>query len=122
MSEAARVLVVDDQSEMRLLAGALIESAEGLEVVAEASSEAEALERAGEADVALVDVVIPPGDDLDVARALHRSRPDLRLVIWSADVDDGLRERAAAAGAAACVSKGQLSELQGALRGAAGLS
>lgn len=122
MSEAVGVLVVDDQSEMRLLAGALIEGAEGLEVVAEASSEAEALERAGEADVALVDVVIPPGADLDVARALHRLRPELGLVVWSADVNDALRESAAAAGAAACVSKGHLGELQGALRGAAGLS
>jgi DNA-binding NarL/FixJ family response regulator len=117
------VVIVDDQDDVRFLARTIIESSDaGVYVAGEAASEREALQLLSEAepDVALIDVVIPPGADLDVARLVRERHPQLPVVLFSAHVDRELVERAAALGIERCVSKSDVTELPAVLREAAG--
>ena len=116
------VLVVDDQDDIRFLVRTIIESSDsGVYVAAEAASEHEALALLAEKepDVALIDVVIPPGADLAVARLVRERHPNLPVVLFSARVDDELREHAAALGAADCISKSDVTAIPETLRSAA---
>ncbi len=67
-----RVLIADDQALLRAGFRALIDSADDLEVVGEASTGREALERvrAGGVDVVLMDVRMPEMDGLAATRAI----------------------------------------------------
>ena len=122
MSEPVRVLVVDDQEDVRFLVRTIIESADaGVVVAAEAATEDEALRLAEESDpqVALIDVVIPPGADLDVARLVRERHPELPVVLFSAHVDHELEEQAAALGITRCLSKSEVTAVPEALRAVA---
>ena len=77
----ARVLVIDDDADVRSF---LAESLEGLgHEVAVAASGAEGLERLGDwrPDLMLLDFAMPDMHGADVARAARRSHPDLPIVI-----------------------------------------
>ena len=112
-------LIVDDQDDIRFLVRTIIESSDaGVVVAGEAASGAEAFERlaAGGVDVALVDVVIPPGADFAVAREVRAHYPELPVVLFSAHVDSETEEMAAELGAAACVEKSDVAGIPGVLR------
>lgn len=84
-SEGVRVLIVDDEMNQRrsLAIGLRLESFE----VAEAADGDEALaffEHGGEVDVAIVDLMMPGINGLDLARRLRRACPDVRVVLTSA--------------------------------------
>lgn len=118
MSNAVRVLVVDDDPRVRAgLAGALGATA-GLALAAATGSPARALAlaEAGEADVALVDALLPRM--ADGVALVRRLSPQLPVVAISLD---GTRRRALlAAGAVAYVEKdGSLDSLVATLRTAA---
>jgi DNA-binding NarL/FixJ family response regulator len=112
-------LIVDDQDDIRFLVRTIIESSDaGVVVAGEAASgrEALALLAEHEPDVALIDVVIPPGPDLEVARAVREQHPEVPVVLFSAHVDDELRESAAGLGIAACLAKSDVTNIPGVLR------
>jgi CheY-like chemotaxis protein len=80
----ARVLVVDDEPDLRELAGTWLESL-GY-TVAMADSAAKALEQlqTGDFDILFTDVVMPGGmDGLELARQARQQRPGLRVVLTS---------------------------------------
>jgi DNA-binding NarL/FixJ family response regulator len=103
------VLVVDDDPEFRKLATRLL-VASGLAVVGEADSVAAALAAAArsQASAVLVDVELPDGDGIALARELAALPWHPRVVLTSIDGDITNTEEARRAGARAFVHKADL--------------
>ena len=103
------VLVVDDDPEFRKLAGRLL-AASGLTVVGEADSVAAALEAATrlEPSAVLVDVELPDGDGIRLARELASLAWQPRIVLTSINGDITNGDEARNAGARAFVDKADL--------------
>jgi CheY-like chemotaxis protein len=106
---AVSVLVVDDDPTFRGLARRLL-AANGLAVVAEAGSVAEALSSAMEArpDAALVDVELPDGDGFELAGRLTTLPWRPRVVVTSVQSNDRFSGEARRRGAEAFVLKADL--------------
>src|SRR4051794_28281936 len=85
---AARVLIVDDDADFRGLAARII-AAGGQVVVGEADTVASAMSAALQLrpGAALVDVGLPDGDGITLARALSELPWQLRIVLTSTDPD-----------------------------------
>ena len=106
-SEIVRVMIVDDHEIVRRGIAEIIDRADGLDVVAEAGSRAEAVRRAElvRPDVILVDLQLPDGTGIELMQELRESVPQaLPIVLTSFDDDDALAE-ALAAGARAYLLK-----------------
>ena len=103
------VLVVDDDPEFRELAGRLL-AAGGLFVVGEAGSVATALAAAvrSEPSAVLVDVELPDGDGIRLARELAALPWRPRIVLTSIDGEITTSDEARNAGARAFVNKAEL--------------
>jgi DNA-binding NarL/FixJ family response regulator len=106
---AKRVLLVDDAAVFRQAAREVLE-ARGYEVVGEADSVRDAIEtgRRLQPDAALVDLRLPDGSGLDVAAALTAERPDLTVVLITADSSAPSSEELGASGARGFVRKSEL--------------
>jgi CheY-like chemotaxis protein len=100
------VLVVDDDPEFRQLAVRLL-AANGLTVVGEADSVASALAAAARLEPAamLVDVELPDGDGVTLARELATLPWQPRVVLTSINGEITTDEEARSAGARAFVAK-----------------
>jgi CheY-like chemotaxis protein len=112
-------MVVDDQPDVRFLIRLLIDKAnDGLVVVAEAGSGAEALDRAAEAEplVIVMDEMMPGMNGIEAAGQLRRTNPSQVIILCSAYLDDELVERARAAGILHCISKEQVGDLPDLIR------
>jgi CheY-like chemotaxis protein len=103
------VLVVDDDPEFRRLAGRLL-AAIGLTVVGEADSVAAALSDAVQLkpSAVLVDVELPDGDGVSLARELAALPWRPRIVLTSINEDITTTGEARLAGARAFVAKADL--------------
>jgi DNA-binding NarL/FixJ family response regulator len=103
------VLVIDDDPEFRALAGRLL-TASGLTVAGEADSVAAALVAAArlQPSAMLVDVELPDGDGITLARELAALPWHPRVVVTSIDGDITTTEEARDAGARAFVNKADL--------------
>jgi CheY-like chemotaxis protein len=103
------VLVVDDDPEFRQLAGRLL-AANGLSVVGEAGSVAAALAAAArlEPSAILLDVELPDGDGITLARELAALPWRPRIVLTSIDGGITTSEEARSAGARAFLNKADL--------------
>src|SRR5215217_72009 len=106
---AGSVLIVDDDQVFRGLARRMVVAA-GLAVVAEASTVAEALAAAGRTrpDAALVDVGLPDGDGIALARELSALPWRPRVVLTSTDPDAATEDDVRRSGAAAFIAKDAL--------------
>jgi DNA-binding NarL/FixJ family response regulator len=102
-----RILLADDHGLMRHGLRLILEGEPDLEVVAEASDGADALERAREDDIdlAILDVAMPRLTGIQVASGLSRERPDLRLLILSMHDNEQYFFEALRAGASGYVLK-----------------
>jgi two-component system, NarL family, response regulator DevR len=102
------VVVVDDHEVVRAgLRTAIERSACGCVVVGEAGTVTEAselIERTGP-DIAIIDVVLPDGDGIQLCREIHAQRPDTACVLLTSFPEPGAMLSAAFAGAAAYLSK-----------------
>jgi DNA-binding NarL/FixJ family response regulator len=103
------VLVVDDDPEFRELAGRLL-VAIGMTVVGEAGSVEAAREAAArlEPSAVLVDIELPDGDGITLARELAALPWHPRVVLTSIDGDITTTDEARQAGARAFVNKADL--------------
>src|SRR5436190_19864305 len=113
-----RTLIVDDHRDIRALIRLLIEEAnEELSVGGEAADGHDALEQIDEVDpnVVLMDYSMPQLDGLEAAERILARRPDQRIALCSAFIDDRLRARARDAGIVACLTKGDFHTLPQAL-------
>lgn len=108
-----KLLVADDTDDILLLLRIIL--GRTFDIVAEASDGAQALDRWEEhrEDVfALVlDYRMPRMSGLDVARRVLAERPATRVVLFSANLDDELRQEALDAGVTAVVAKDELAQL-----------
>jgi DNA-binding NarL/FixJ family response regulator len=102
-----RILVVDDHALMRESVRAIVDEADGLQVVGEAETGAEALRRATELepDVVLLELDLPDVDGFACLEALRRQHPKALVVILSSADDSDLIQAALARGAAGYVLK-----------------
>lgn len=101
----ANVLVVDDELVIREVLRDFLE-ARGLRVASAASgSEALLWLQRNRPEVVLLDIFMPDGNGLEVLRELKRTQPDLSVLVISGYVDEDLRQRVRALGAAECVAK-----------------
>lgn len=107
---ALRCLIVDDSEAFLASASALL-SAQGLEVVAVASSgtEASRLVKQLDPDVVLLDVELGEEDGLEVARELNELVPAAHIVLISAHPRDELSEVIAETPAVGFLAKTALS-------------
>jgi CheY-like chemotaxis protein len=106
-----RVLVVDDDAAFRELASDLL-GALGLDVVGEAGTFADGAAAAGalRPDAALVDVGLPDGDGVELARQISALPWAPRVVITSSDADAVTGDGARAIGAVAFLPKTELAD------------
>jgi two-component system, NarL family, response regulator LiaR len=107
-------LVVDDEADVRLLVRLGIDAHNGgLYVCGEADSGPAALDMLLESrpDVVVLDQMMPGMDGLETTAHLREIAPDIRIVLFSAFLDDDLEQRAARAGVSACLLKTNASDL-----------
>jgi DNA-binding NarL/FixJ family response regulator len=102
-----RVLLADDHEVVRSGLRMVLEAESDIEVVAEASDGAQALEQAlaGEVDLTVLDVSMPRMTGLQAAAELHRRRPDLRILMLSMHENEQYFFEALKAGASGYVLK-----------------
>jgi len=103
-----RVLIVDDEDDMRALLENLIEVAnEGLLVAGTASDGDEALRtwRQDRPDVVLLDQRMPGLSGLETAEIILRESPNQAVVLFTAFLDETIRTAAEQLGVKACVKK-----------------
>jgi DNA-binding NarL/FixJ family response regulator len=122
MSETVRVMVVDDSPSTRTMLREALALGGGIEVVGEAGTGKEAIERADELgpDVILMDVRMPDGDGVEAARKISSQNPNTRIVAltWSDDPNT-VRDMLTAGAIGYVVKGGTIDELCGAIRRAA---
>jgi two-component system, chemotaxis family, chemotaxis protein CheY len=96
----ARILVADDSIYIRALVRRVLEGA-GHSVVAEAATGAEALEAFArvQPDLAVVDIVMPGMDGIEVVQTLRSIVPSSRLVVHSVYAHEEKVKEALRAGA-----------------------
>ena len=82
MTEAIRVIIVDDESLVRAALRVVLESSSDFELVGEADNGADAitLVRATQPDVVLMDVQMPIMDGIEATQRLTREFPGLKIV------------------------------------------
>jgi len=104
---AIRVFLLDDHEVVRQGIRSLLESDGDIEVVGEASTAAEALDRIPLAnpDVAILDVRLDDGNGIEVCRDVRSKMPDLVCLMLTSFADDEALYAAVMAGAAGYVLK-----------------
>ena len=102
-----RILIVDDHALMREAVRAILADAEGLELVGEAATGAEALRKAAELnpDLILLDLGLPDVEGLTCLENLRRQHPGVAIIIFSGVEDTHVVDSALARGAAGFVLK-----------------
>jgi DNA-binding NarL/FixJ family response regulator len=105
--EPIRVLICDDHALLRSGLQRLLEAEDGFEVVAEAASAAEAVERvaATQPDVLLLDIVMPGRSGIEAMPDLRAAAPETKVLMLSMQDDPTYVRRAFAAGASGYLLK-----------------
>jgi DNA-binding NarL/FixJ family response regulator len=104
---AIRVFLLDDHEVVRAGLRSLIEAEPDLEVVGEAATATEALERIPPTrpDVAVLDVRLPDGNGVEVCRDIRSGHPEVSCLMLTSFADDEALFAAIMAGAAGYVLK-----------------
>ncbi|MFQ6133218.1 MAG: response regulator [Armatimonadota bacterium] len=93
----ARILVVDDDPDVRELMQIILESGGHRPTIVSTGPQALAAAQEEPFDVALLDVRMEPMDGLEVATELHRGCPNLRIgMVTAADAPDSIAKAVAA--------------------------
>lgn len=102
-----RAFLLDDHEIVRRGVRELLESSDDIEVVGEASTAEQALDRVPltNPDVAVLDVQLPDGSGVEVCRELVSANPELRCVMLTSFTDDEALLDAVIAGASGYILK-----------------
>jgi two-component system, NarL family, response regulator DevR len=102
-----RLLLVDDHKVVRLGLRALLEAEPDMEVVGEAATAAEALQRAGQwqPDLILMDIRLPDQSGIVACRQIRQHWPGTQVLMLTSFADEDLVLEAINAGAAGYVLK-----------------
>jgi DNA-binding NarL/FixJ family response regulator len=103
-----RVLVVDDTEHVRAMLVDMLRL-DGFEVVGHAGDGPSAVDAAIEIDpdVIVMDLRMPGQDGLETTKAIRDARPHQTVVLYTAYLDERIRDDARAAGAQLCLDKTQ---------------
>ena len=109
----ARTLIVDDDARLRRCIRDLLASAPGMEVVGEAASGSEALDKARSLhpDLVLMDVRMPGGNGLETTMQIKGEMPQVQVIILTTYDLPEYRDAAIDSGASGYVVKHMLSEV-----------
>jgi YesN/AraC family two-component response regulator len=113
-----RVLIVDDEDDMRALVSATIEMAhEGLSVAGEAADGAEAIAmwRAQRPEVVVLDERMPGQSGIQIAERILAEDPDQAIVLFTAYPDPELFASATRLGVRVCLAKPDIRRLPDAI-------
>ncbi len=104
---STRVFLLDDHEVVRRGVRDLLEAEDDLEVVGEASTGAQALDRIAVArpDVALLDVQLEEGTGIEVAREIRSRHPEVKCLMLTSFADDEALFDSIMAGAAGYILK-----------------
>ena len=108
MSEGrVKVLIADDHEVVRLGLRSLLENVDDIEVVGEAASGEEAIERAGalRPDVIVMDVRMPEMGGIEACRAIRSAYPEIKVIMLTSYSDDEAVFASVMAGASGYVLK-----------------
>ena len=107
MADAVRVMLVDDHEVVRQGIKALLEADDGLMIVGEAGTVAEAIERASvlRPDVVVMDVRLADGSGIEATREIRAIRPETRVIMLTSFADDEALFASIMAGASGYVLK-----------------
>lgn len=107
MSEARSVVIVDDAAEIRMLLRAQLRTSVDFEVCGEGCDgvEAIAIARDLRPDVMLLDLSMPRVGGFEALPLILVESPRTRVVILSGSAQEEIADRAAALGAAGCLTK-----------------
>ena len=102
-----RVVVIDDEPDLRILLWLAMEADGRCQVVGDASDGAEgvALARRHQPDVVVVDQLMPNMDGVTAVPLLREAAPGAKIIMLSALGTDNMRARATRAGADAYLEK-----------------
>ena len=102
-----RVMLVDDHEVVRQGIKALLEADDGLMIVGEAGTVAEAIERASvlRPDVVVMDVRLADGSGIEATREIRATRPETRVIMLTSFADDEALFASIMAGASGYVLK-----------------
>ncbi|MEW6306627.1 MAG: response regulator transcription factor [Verrucomicrobiota bacterium] len=118
-TQRIRILVVDDHFVVRMGLVAAINLEKDMEVVAQATDSAQAIEqyRKHHPDVVVMDLRMPGGDGVSATAALCREKPPAHVIVFSSYSGDENVRRAVEAGARAYLLKsGPHTDLMTAIR------
>ncbi len=89
-----KIMIVDDTDTWRMLVGQYLRNVPGVELVGEAESGAQALEKCVtlQPDVVLLDISLPDGKGVDIARRIKEQSPQIRVYLYSAYEVGEIRE------------------------------
>ena len=116
-----RVMVVDDHNVVRSGLTAFLLAFDDLDMVGEASSGADAVEKCGELrpNVVLMDLIMPEMDGVEATRQIRNRFPNVQVVALTSFKDDDLVQRVVKAGAIGYLLKNTTAgELANAIRSA----
>jgi YesN/AraC family two-component response regulator len=109
-----RVLIVDDEEDMRALVRATIEIAnQGLQVAAEAADGETAVNivRTEHPQVVVLDHRMPGVSGLDTAKRILKEHPDQAIVLFSSYLDHDVVNAAENLGVRVCLPKDEIRQL-----------
>ena len=97
-----RVLLVDDHEVVRQGLKALLDADDGIHVVGEAGTAAEAVRRVGydNPEIVVMDVRLPDGSGVDACREIRSRWPDVKVLMLTSYADEEALVAAIMAGAA----------------------
>jgi DNA-binding NarL/FixJ family response regulator len=104
-----RILIADDDSNIRMLLRRVVESHPAWKVCGEASNGVDAVEEAerAEPDVAILDLGMPLMNGMDAAREISKAHPQLPMLLLSVqEVSEQLVQEARRAGFKGAITKG----------------
>lgn len=106
-TEDLRVMIVDDHEVVREGLRSLLDRREGMTVVAEAGTVAQAVERAAQEKPAVVimDVRLPDGSGVEACREIRVTLPETRMIMLTSYADDEAIIASIMAGASAYLLK-----------------
>lgn len=107
-----RVMVVDDHDLVRMGIVSLLSDSDKIDVIAEAGSGEESIEKAREMEpeVVLMDIRMPGMGGLEATRKLLRLNEEIRIIAVTACSEDPYASRLLQAGAAGYMTKGATAE------------
>jgi len=107
MTEASRILIVDDFEPFRKLVGSILSSRAEWQIVAEAADGFEAIEkaRALQPELILLDIGIPKMNGIRVAEEILKTNPECKVIFLSQEASTDVVEEAIRLRASGYVSK-----------------